>query len=47
MIPTQDEARKVAGLSFWVVVIAVWLAMGAIAVTLALALGIWNLVGAF
>lgn len=47
MIPTQDEARKVAGSQFWTAVIAVWLVMVAIAVTLFLALGIWILIGAF
>lgn len=47
MIPTQEDAKVVTGGSFWAIVIAVWMLLFSVAVTLALALAIWMLVGAF
>lgn len=47
MIPTPEDARKATGSSFWVGVIAFWLVLFIVAVTLALLLAIWTLVEAF
>jgi len=39
--------RSVKDSSFWIGVIVVWILMVIVGVTLALALGIWHLIGAF
>ena len=47
-LPTRDEATAaVRRSSFWTFVIATWLLLFSTAVTLALALLIWTLIGAF
>jgi uncharacterized membrane protein YccF (DUF307 family) len=51
MMPDREDAARAAGAaagsSFWIILVAVWLVLIAIAGTLALALGIWNLLQAF
>jgi hypothetical protein len=44
---TDIRNRGVKDSPFWVGVIVIWLIMVIVGVTLALALGIWNLIGAF
>lgn len=47
MIPTSQDVQKTADSSFWIAALAIWLVLFAVAVTLALCLGIWNLIEAF
>lgn len=51
MMPDQlgaaDAARKATGSSLWLFIFALWILLFAVGVTLALALGIWNLWQAF
>lgn len=46
MIPTQTDVEK-AKTGPWLIIIAFWLILACIAVTLALSLAIWNLWQAF
>jgi len=43
----QPEPRGFMDNSFWLAMIAAWVVMACAGITLALALGIWNLIGAF
>jgi len=47
MMPGEQEVQAATSSSFWTLVIALWLVLFAIAGTLVLALGIWNLIEAF
>lgn len=43
----QDALQAARSSSFWIVIVAIWLVLFAVAATLALALAIWNLIEAF
>jgi hypothetical protein len=46
-LPNRDDASRVRSSPFWTIIIAVWLLMISAAITIALALLLWLLVGAF
>jgi hypothetical protein len=46
-LPNRDDATAAVRTSVWTLVIAFWLVLFIVAVTLALALAIWHLIGAF
>ncbi len=46
-LPTRDDAVAASRTPFWLAVISFWLVMLIVAVTLTIALAIWNLIGAF
>ncbi len=46
-LPNRDDANRVRSSPFWTMMIALWLLMLSAAVTLALALLLWLLAGAF